>query len=169
MYQQQLFWYYLVQIIWMFSRLILACSAGNATCSAFVSVFLCFGGVTSVPNVFWLDSHHDNVLEKSLDETDLSSLLLLLKINLAKLGDGLNESPTVMVGDKKQKTTVFGKNRGILKPSWTFVKTNKTKATRILSHAHPFTNILLRTLAQNILHIQYMEVYIGFNLVRYKN
>ena len=29
--------------------------------------------------------------------------------NLAKLGDGLDESPTVMVGDKK-----LGKNRGIL-------------------------------------------------------
>ena len=45
-------------------------------------------------------------------------------INLAKLDDGLAESPTVMVGDKQTKTTTFGKNRGILKPSWAFVETN---------------------------------------------
>ena len=41
--------------------------------------------------------------------------------NLAKLGDGLDESPTVMVGDKTKKQ--FGKNRDILKPRWAFVET----------------------------------------------
>ena len=45
--------------------------------------------------------------------------------SLAKLDDGLDESPTVMVGDKTITTTnKLGKNRGILKPSWAFVKTN---------------------------------------------
>jgi hypothetical protein len=34
--------------------------------------------------------------------------------NLAKLGDGIDESPTVMVGDNKTKQ--LGKNRGILNP-----------------------------------------------------
>ena len=42
--------------------------------------------------------------------------------NLAKLGSGLEESPTVMVGDNKN----LGKNRGILIPSWAFVVTKKT-------------------------------------------
>ena len=41
--------------------------------------------------------------------------------NLSKLGDGIDESPFVMVGDKQKK---LGENRGILKPSWAFVKTN---------------------------------------------
>jgi hypothetical protein len=50
-------------------------------------------------------------------------------MNLAKLDDGLAESPTVIVVDKRQKRqkrqkTIFGKNRGILKPSWAFVETN---------------------------------------------
>jgi hypothetical protein len=44
--------------------------------------------------------------------------------NLAKLDDGLDESPTVMVIETKSKKSKLGKNRGILKPSWTFVKTN---------------------------------------------
>ena len=44
-------------------------------------------------------------------------------INLAKQDDGLNESPTVMVVETNKKTK-FGKNRGILKPIWAFVKTN---------------------------------------------
>ena len=35
-------------------------------------------------------------------------------VNLAKLGDGLDESPTVMDGDNNKK---MGENRGILKPS----------------------------------------------------
>ena len=37
----------------------------------------------------------------------------------AKLGDGLNKSPTIMFGEARQ----LGKNRGILKPSWAFSKT----------------------------------------------
>ena len=41
--------------------------------------------------------------------------------NLAKLDDGLNESPTVMVGEDNKQ---LGKNRGILKQSWAFVETN---------------------------------------------
>jgi hypothetical protein len=49
------------------------------------------------------------------------------KKNLAKLDDGLDESPTVMVGEDNKQKTIFGKNRGILKHSWAFVKTkNKT-------------------------------------------
>jgi hypothetical protein len=49
----------------------------------------------------------------------------IIIINLAKLDDGLAESPTVMVVDKKnkRKKTIFVKNRGILKPSWAFVET----------------------------------------------
>ena len=42
--------------------------------------------------------------------------------NLAKPDDGLDESPTVMVVETKQQPC---KNRGILKPSWAFVETNK--------------------------------------------
>ena len=44
--------------------------------------------------------------------------------NLAKLDDGLDESPTVMVGEEYNK---LGKMRGIPKPSWAFVETNKIK------------------------------------------
>ena len=47
--------------------------------------------------------------------------------NLAKLGDGLDESPTVMVGETTTTTRQLGKNRGILKPSWAFVKTKREK------------------------------------------
>ena len=36
----------------------------------------------------------------------------------------LDESPTVMVGEATSKTKL-GKNRGILKPSWAFVETNR--------------------------------------------
>ena len=38
--------------------------------------------------------------------------------NLAKLGDGLDESPTVMF--KKRNKKLLGNNRGILNPSWAF-------------------------------------------------
>ena len=48
---------------------------------------------------------------------------------LAKLYDGLDESPTVMVRDKKQQTKKLGKNRGIRKPSWAFVETIKINHT----------------------------------------
>ena len=41
-------------------------------------------------------------------------------LNLAKLGDGHDESPAVMVGDYNKK---LGENRSILKPSWAFVET----------------------------------------------
>ena len=41
--------------------------------------------------------------------------------NLAKLGSGLHESPTVMFEDNNN--IKLGKNRGILKPSWAFVDT----------------------------------------------
>jgi hypothetical protein len=37
-------------------------------------------------------------------------------LNLAKLDDGLNESPTVMVGEAASRQ--LSKNSGILKPSW---------------------------------------------------
>ena len=49
-------------------------------------------------------------------------LRVLLYNYLAKLGDGPDESPTVMVG--KQQTKQLSKNRRILKPSWAFVETN---------------------------------------------
>ena len=39
--------------------------------------------------------------------------------NQAKLGDGLNESPTVMVGETTT-TAQLGKNKG----TWAFVETN---------------------------------------------
>ena len=52
--------------------------------------------------------------------------MVSVMFNLAKLDDGFDESPTVMVGeDTKQK------NRGILKPSWAFV------ATKICGYAAP--------------------------------
>ena len=48
------------------------------------------------------------------------------KDNLAKLGYGLDESPTVKVGEKQQQNkNQLGKNRGILKPIWAFVETKK--------------------------------------------
>ena len=40
-----------------------------------------------------------------------------IKLNLSKLGDSVAESPTVMVGDKKQEKRV------IVKPSWGYVNT----------------------------------------------
>ena len=46
-----------------------------------------------------------------------------IKSNLAKLDDGLAESPTVMVVDKTKNRKPC-ENRGILKPSWAFVETN---------------------------------------------
>ena len=48
-------------------------------------------------------------------------ILQFVEVNLAKLDDGLDESPTVMFGEDNNK---LGKNRGILKPSWASVKTN---------------------------------------------
>ena len=39
------------------------------------------------------------------------------------LDGGLDESPTVMVGEAKNKTKQFGKNGGIQKPSWAFIET----------------------------------------------
>ena len=44
--------------------------------------------------------------------------------NLAKLDSGLDESPTVMVGETNKKRKKLGENKGILKPSWAFVETN---------------------------------------------
>ena len=41
-----------------------------------------------------------------------------IKYNLAKLDDGLDESPTVMVRKENNR-------KGHTKPSWAFVKTNK--------------------------------------------
>ena len=45
-----------------------------------------------------------------------------IKCIVDKLGDGLDESPTVMVGEAAT-TRQLGKNRGILKPGWAFVET----------------------------------------------
>ena len=59
-------------------------------------------------------------------------VLLDFDLNLAKLDDGLNESPTVMVIEtKKTKETNNGKNRGILKPSWAFVETKNAHRPRV--------------------------------------
>ena len=44
--------------------------------------------------------------------------------NLAKLDDGLNKSPTVMVGEAKHQKQL-GKNRGILKPIWAIIETKR--------------------------------------------
>ena len=49
--------------------------------------------------------------------------------NLVKLGDGLDESPIVMVGEKQMNK--LGKNRGILKPSWAFVETKSVHAMQV--------------------------------------
>ena len=48
------------------------------------------------------------------------------KKDLTQLDDGHDKSPTVMVGEATNKTKL-GKNRGILKPSWAFVKTKREK------------------------------------------
>ena len=37
-------------------------------------------------------------------------------INLAKLGNGLNESPTVVVGDNRKQQQQLGKNRAYWNP-----------------------------------------------------
>ena len=55
--------------------------------------------------------------------------MLIKKITetyLAKLDCDLEQSPTVMVGDKKEHQQL-GKNREISKPSWALVKTKKNK------------------------------------------
>jgi hypothetical protein len=58
-------------------------------------------------------------------EVSLANIGWIFTKNLAKLDDGLAESPTVMVVDKtKKQKTIFGKNRGILQPSWAFVENN---------------------------------------------
>ena len=53
-------------------------------------------------------------------ELKSSAALMFFNINntihLAKLADGLDESPTVMVVETNNRK--LGKNRGILKPSW---------------------------------------------------
>ena len=54
-------------------------------------------------------------------------------LNLAKLGDGLEESRTDMVGDNKTNKTKICKNTGKLKPSWAFVETNNYKTIAKLS------------------------------------
>ena len=53
---------------------------------------------------------------------------MLINQHLAKLDDGLAESPTVMVVDK----TKLGKNRGILKPSWAFGSQKKKNSACFL-------------------------------------
>ena len=59
------------------------------------------------------------VKEASIIYSFKQSRYLLKNIHyLAKLGDGLDESPTVMVGEKRE-------NRVILKPSWAFVETKR--------------------------------------------
>ena len=62
--------------------------------------------------------------------------------NLAKLGDGLDESPTVMVGDKtrQQNKTTWR----ILKPSWAFIET-KNRYLIILKNSRE--KILLRDIS----------------------
>ena len=58
---------------------------------------------------------------------DKNKLIVYLDLvsgcNLAKLGDGPDESPTVMVGQQTKQNRNLGKNRGILKPSWAVVET----------------------------------------------
>ena len=51
-------------------------------------------------------------------------------INLAELGDGLNKSTTKKQEHNKIK---LGKNRGIIRPSWAFVKNNKNND---IQHRH---------------------------------
>ena len=57
----------------------------------------------------------------------VKEFLLSLKrnTNLAKLDDGLDESPTVMV--EEDNNNKLGKNRGILKPSLAFIKNIKAQ------------------------------------------
>ena len=61
-----------------------------------------------------------------LSVVTLFDCLRITRIHLAKLGDGPDESPTVMVRDKT-KTKKLGKNTGILKPSWAFVETKNAE------------------------------------------
>ena len=56
-------------------------------------------------------------------KTDFLHTISKYFVFVFKLGDGLNESPTVVVGGQ-QKQKQLSKNRGILKPSWAFVETN---------------------------------------------
>ena len=51
---------------------------------------------------------------------DVKSGLFERVLNLAKPDDGLDESPTVMVGEATTKNN--SEKRGILKPSWAFVE-----------------------------------------------
>ena len=52
-----------------------------------------------------------------------------LKLNLAKLDCGLNQSPTVMVGEKI--------NRGIPNPSWVFIKNKSFRFRRDMLGGSP--------------------------------
>jgi hypothetical protein len=69
--------------------------------------------------------------------------------NLAKLHDGIDKSPTVMVGDRKQKQKL-GKNRGILKPSWAFIETNRKRniyvRSRYINHINGLSQVASNSL-----------------------
>ena len=56
-------------------------------------------------------------------KSDPKCKLCHLNSNQAKLGDGLDKSPNIMVGDNKTNQPI--KIRGILKHSWAFVETKK--------------------------------------------
>ena len=52
-------------------------------------------------------------------------------LNLAKLGDGLDEILTVKFGENNKKLI---KNKGIIKPSWAFVETNIFKVYHCMEY-----------------------------------
>ena len=52
--------------------------------------------------------------------------------NLDKLDYGLDQSPTVMVGEKQQQQNQLGRNRGIPKASWALVDTNNNNTWLML-------------------------------------
>ena len=63
-----------------------------------------------------INSTYDDMLSNVKWMVRMCKIILILKFeqgNLAKLGDGLNESPTVMVGEAAKKNVKY---RGIIKP-----------------------------------------------------
>ena len=59
--------------------------------------------------------------------------------NIAKIGDGHDESPTCMVGDNKTSTKQLSKIGGILKPSWASLR---PKVSRKVQLSKPLPKLL---------------------------
>ena len=79
------------------------------------------------------------------------------KVNLAKLDDGLAESPT-FYGCRQNKTKKKKpcENRGILKPSWAFVETNNKLVRCDITVNSPCSCLFTRLKSYNLIRTNFL-------------